>query len=664
MAERRSLEEMERKIEGLSQKLAAARQKNKALKAAESYYRAFFEHGSDGIVILNPVTFEFIDFNNQACRQLGYSRKEFACLRVPDIEAQEGVEETRRHVDTIMKEGFGSFETLHRTKDGVIRNIFVLAKVIEVDNRKIYHCIWRDITRQKRAETSLRDSEQKYRELVENIGEAIYATDPSGILTYISPVCEKILGYRPQEMIGRVVWDFIFREDHDYVQNGYKEVFGDKNEPSEYRLVKKNGETVWVRSFSRPNLKNGKLTGIQGVITDVSDLKKSQDINSALEKQLYQSHKMEAIGTLAGGIAHDFNNILSPITGFAELMLMELPGDSPFRDHLLQIMASAKRGSRLTRQILSFSRMEEAEKKPLDTRKLVQEVINFLRPTIPATVEIRQALEPGVGYVMADSNQIHQVLMNLITNACHAIQDDDGLIVIDLCSATLDRSSGLHKNLVPGAYVCLKVSDSGSGIEKEHMDRIFDPYFTTKDKDSGTGLGLANVQSIVKNHKGHIEVESELGRGTVFSIYLPKIAQVASRPKLTKLDELKKGDESVLVVDDEVYITKMTKEILEKLGYTVTATTRCDEALAAFLKDPCGFDLVITDMAMPKMTGARLSEKILAIRNDIPIILCTGFSDKINEEAARDIGIKGFLFKPVELTVLAETVRSVLDEQS
>ena len=662
MSEKQTLEEMTQKVKALSIELESLRKKEKDLKEAENYYRSFFEHGPDGIVILDPETARIIDFNDQACRQLGYSRQEFAQLKVFDVEARETVQETKSHIKKILKNRFDTFETLQRTKNGEIRNIHVASNVFTVDEQQIYHCIWRDITSQKQAEASLRDSEKKYRDLVENIGEVIYSVDRDGILTYISPVCEKIVGYKPEEIIGKSVMDLVFEDDREQIRQDYQNVFSDENVPSEYRLVGKSGDIVWVRSFSRPAMEDGKVMGINGVITDVSALKKSQEEKQALEKQLNQSHKMEALGTLASGIAHDFNNILSPINGFAEMILMEIGEDSPFRERLLQILDCVKRGSNLTRQILAFSRKVEPEIKPLDVNKLFSEVLQFLRPTIPSAIQIDLDSDENVGYVMADATQIHQVLMNLITNACHAMEDDTGFIHMTLRNVELVSSDALCKKLKPGPYVCLSVSDSGSGIGEDIKDRIFDPYFTTKDKDKGTGLGLANVLGIINSHNGHIAVESELGKGTTFCIYLPRVEKISSGKNIKKMEELQRGSESILVVDDEQYIATVLQGILEKLGYKVTAITSSHEALDLFKKDPFSFDVIITDMTMPQMTGVHLSKEILAIRNDIPIILCTGYSDKIDVANLKAMGIKGFMLKPIELAVLADAVRKVLDE--
>lgn len=382
-----------------------------------------------------------------------------------------------------------------------------------------------------------------------------------------------------------------------------------------------------------------------------------------LEVQLQQGQKMEAVGTLAGGIAHDFNNILMTIIGYAEMTdLFDLAADSSVKSHLEEICKAANRAKDLVRQILTFSRQTAKERLNIQLKPIVKEAVKFLKASIPATIEIRQNIKSEIGTVFADSAQMHQVVMNLCTNAAHAMRDKGGVLEVNLEDVDLDHevASGFL-DLKPGHYARLTVSDTGHGIDRNVMDRIFDPFFTTKPKGEGTGMGLAVVHGIVKDHGGAVIVESEPEKGTVFKIFLPRVEQEAAESYTRDLKTIPGGDETILFVDDEIALVNLAKETLERLGYNVTAKSNGFDALEAFLAQPHRFDLVITDQTMPHMTGAGLAEKVTSIRPDIPIILCTGYSELIREEDAEALGIRKFVYKPLGSRALAETVREVLD---
>ena len=380
-----------------------------------------------------------------------------------------------------------------------------------------------------------------------------------------------------------------------------------------------------------------------------------------LQAQLEQAQKMESIGTLAGGIAHDFNNILSPIMIHSEMAMMELPPDSPVQNSLKQIFQAGKRASGLTKQILTFSRMRQQKRSPLKVGLIVKECLKMLRASLPTTIEINQNLESESDTVLCDITEINQVLMNLCTNAAHAMRDKGGELTINLTQEHLDpEAAGKFSDLNPGSYLKLTVSDTGHGIDNETMKNIFVPYYTTKEFGEGTGMGLAVVHGIVRSYGGDITVESEPGKGTVFHVLLPTIESEAS-PPIEPSVNLPKGTERVLFVDDEKIAVDAVQSMLEKLGYKVTARTSSIEALEAFRNNPQGFDLVITDMTMPNMTGKDLAKELMSIRSDIPIILCTGFSEKIDERRAKEMGISAFVMKPIVMRDMANTIREVLD---
>jgi nitrogen-specific signal transduction histidine kinase/ActR/RegA family two-component response regulator len=382
-----------------------------------------------------------------------------------------------------------------------------------------------------------------------------------------------------------------------------------------------------------------------------------------LEIQLQQAQKMEAIGTLAGGIAHDFNNILSVIMGNAELLMLS---DISFSScsELNQILNASQRAKQLVRQILAFSRQDEQQKLLIDLIPLVRETLDFLRASLPSTIELQHAVSQDAGAIQADPTQMQQVLINLSTNAAHAMEKNGGVLKIEFDSVTLtEEDVQIDPEAEPGAYVRLSVSDTGHGIDPGLLPRIFDPYFTTKGPDKGTGLGLAVVHGIVKSHGGLIKVYSEVGHGTVFHVFLPR-ADRAEKTEETPALQWARGAERVLLVDDEKPLVDMYQRMLGSLGYRVEGRTSPVEAVEAVRSNPKKYDLVITDMTMPQMTGYTLAKRLMQIHPGLPVILCSGFSDQVSEEKARAAGISAFLLKPVVLRDLASTLRAVLDHTS
>ena len=382
-----------------------------------------------------------------------------------------------------------------------------------------------------------------------------------------------------------------------------------------------------------------------------------------LETQLKQAQKMEAIGTLAGGIAHDFNNILGGIIGYAELAKMKAPEGSNVIAYLDKMIKSSDRAADLIKQILTLSRRHKQEQRPVQVKHIFKEALSLLRATLPTTIEIRTDLAKDVGIVNADPTQMHQVIMNLTTNAGHAMREDGGVLEVTLANVELDDlSAEKHLDLAAGSYLRLTVSDTGHGMTSEIRELIFDPYFTTKDTGEGTGLGLSVAHGIVKTHGGTITVYSEPGKGTTFHVYLPRILEEEREVKESE-EPLPTGTERILFIDDEEVLLEIGSQILEQLGYEVVTKKSSVRALELFRAEPDRFDLVITDMTMPHMTGDKLALELMTIRPHIPIILCTGHSRLVSEEKAKDIGIGAFVMKPLVMRNLAETVRKVLDEK-
>lgn len=398
------------------------------------------------------------------------------------------------------------------------------------------------------------------------------------------------------------------------------------------------------------------------LLAEAEDRKRAEHDKAKLETQLLQARKMEAIGVLAGGIAHEFNNILTPISGYAAMTLEDLSGNSEAGKYLGEILKASERAAELIRQILTFSRQADLKMSPLKIQFVLGEALKLLKSTLPATIEIVDKADRNCGYVLADSTQIYQVVMNLCTNAFHAMWETGGTLEVDLTEIQV-MHAGIppYPGMKPGKYVALTVGDTGTGMDGGIVDRIFEPYFTTKEEGKGTGMGLAIVHGIVTNHNGYITVDSEPGKGSAFHVWLPLIESLPKAAKKIAETLVPRGDEHILFVDDQEPIIKMAKKMLGKLGYKTTARQSSLEALHTFQTWPEQFDLVITDMTMPDMTGDILAKKVKGIKPDMPVILCTGFSDRINREKAKAIGIAEFVMKPFIRDKLARIIREVLD---
>jgi PAS domain S-box-containing protein len=456
------------------------------------------------------------------------------------------------------------------------------------------------------------------------------------------------------------------------------EVFRNENSPCNHctndQLVDSDGKPAgpcvwegknpitgrWYINYDRAiKWVDGRLVRLQ-IATDISRVKDLEKESLRIQAQLQQAQKMEAIGTLAGGIAHDFNNILSAVIGYTEIVLGDVAEGSSQHRNLQEVLKAGNRARDLVNQILMFSRQTEKELKPVQINQIVIETLKLLRASLPTTIRIEPNLSSNSA-VLADPTQIHQVMMNLCTNAAHAMREKGGVLKIELTDTVLNgRFAEQHPYLSTGPYIKMRVKDTGHGMEKRVADRIFDPFFTTKERGEGTGMGLAVVLGIVKSHGGTITVESSIVDGSCFDVYLPVIEREADteiRPKPV----MPTGSESILFVDDEKSLVDLGLQILKRLGYDVTTRTSSVEALELFITQPDKFDLVITDMTMPNMTGDELAANLMEIRADIPVILCTGYSERISKDKAHAIGIKEFVLKPIIMRDMAITVRKVLD---
>ena len=526
----------------------------------------------------------------------------------------------------------------------------------------------RDITERKQVEDALRESEQRYRILTDNATDIIWSLDRNLRFTFASPSIEKVLGWTVEEAKSLNVQDVVTPNSLNMVMKVFEEELANEQlsnkDPKRTRTLeiehyRKDGTTILIEvtaSFLRN--KEGNVFGIMGISREISERKK-------LEAQIRQAQKMEAIGTLAGGIAHDFNNILGAIMGYTDLALSNIQTDGQIRRYLERVYQAGERARDLVKQILTFSRQTEQERTSVHIAGIVKEVLKLLRSSLPTTIEIQQDIitPPGRDVVLADPTQIHQVLMNICTNAAHAMRAKGGILGVSIWDIDADAAFvQQYPDMEPGPYIKLTVSDTGHGMDAAVKERIFEPYFTTKGVGEGTGLGLAVVQGIVKSYGGAITVSSEPGRGSIFHVYIPRYEEdIQSRVEEVEVPPF--GNERILFVDDEKMLVEMGRYMLESLGYRVTAATSSIEALEIFRNDPESFDLVFTDMTMPKMTGTDLARECMIIRPDIPVVLGTGFSEMTDEAQAKELGVRAFVMKPYVKSSIAKMIRTALEKQ-
>lgn len=518
-----------------------------------------------------------------------------------------------------------------------------------------------DISERKRNEEKL----SLQSEIINRMSEGVSLVNEDGIIVYTNPTFERMFGYDSGQMTGRHVSILnapTAKRPEETADDILRMLNSSGQWSGEIQNVKKDKTLFWsvakVTSLDHPKYGKAFIT----VQTDISELKKARDEKRILAAQLQQGQKMESIGNLAGGIAHDFNNLLSPIIGMSEMLLEDLPENSLEYGNAREIFKAGKRAGDLVKQILAFSRQSEHKRMPVRIQNVLQEVLKLSRSTIPSNIDIQDNILQNCGIILADATQMHQVIMNLITNASHAVEEKNGVINIVLKEIALkNREVSDSARLAPGQYAKLSVTDNGVGIPQHAIGRIFDPYFTTKEKGKGTGLGLSVVYGIVKDHDGDIKVHSEQGKGTTFEVYLPLMKKFQEAEKDDKNIDISTGSERILLVDDEVSVANLEGQMLSRLGYQVKIETNSFDALNTFKTSPDSFDLVISDMTMPNMTGDQLSQELLSIKPELPIILCTGFSERIDKKTAESIGVKRFLMKPVLKSDLARVIREVFD---
>lgn len=542
--------------------------------------------------------------------------------------------------------------------DGTLRDVSVhKATIADAENRVTGLVgVVVDKTGQMRSE----EERNRLATAVAHAAESIVITDPDGKIRYVNPAFERLTGFSREEALGR---DFLRLGNGEHGDRFYESIR--KTLASGEGWKGHLGSHTKTGSPREEEASISVVRGESGAILGYVCIKRDVTKEESLERQLRQAQKLEAVGTLAGGIAHDFNNILGAVMGYTELALFDLPEDQGPRKYLVEIMKGARRARELVKQILAFSRKGEQERLPVMVSPILKEALKLLRASLPSTIEIRDRISPCKRLVLGDPTQIHQILMNLCTNAAHAMRDHGGVLGVTFEELPFD-AAGLepHAALKPGVYLRLTVTDTGTGMDQSTVERIFDPYFTTKPMGEGTGLGLAVVHGIVSACGGAIHIESELNKGSTFQVLLPTMADGTEVDLATETAiVVPRGNEHILMVDDEVALTDIGVQLLKHLGYRTTSRNSSVEALELIERDPEAFDLLLTDQTMPQMTGDELVRRVRAIRPDLPIVLCTGFSEKITQEILDVLGIQSFLLKPIVLDQLGHAVRKALDSR-
>jgi len=636
-------------IQSIEDEEARTRAEREA-RASDKRFRTLMESVPVGILV-SSADGVVADVNAAGLKILGYdSKQDF--IKVPASRHYCEEADRERFTQLLGKGPVRDFEVRLRRKDGTAFWASV-ASVVQTgeDGATYFVKSFQDITERKRTEEQLK----LFSQAVDGSVDAVIMTDLDGTVTYVNRTYADMFGYSREQLVGKEL-PFIHPDQGQELEEAMKATRAE-GWTGELTGRRRDGQLLrGAISASRVVDRRGDPVALMANIRDVTELKKH-------ESQLRQAQKMEAVGTLAGGIAHDFNNLLVPILGFAELALAGVPEGSKAREDVTQVLRAGERAKDLAAQILAFSRQEEGERKPVQLAPIVKEALKLLVAALPSTIEIRQNIGSDTCAVNADPTQIHQVLMNLCTNAEHAMPDG-GVLGVSLENVEFDgERAATVEGLQAGSYVRLTVSDTGCGMDEETRMHIFDPFFTTRGPGEGTGMGLSVVHGIVKSHEGAITVDSEPGRGTIFHVYLPVVESIAEGEPETR-KQVRGGSESILFIDDEAPIVEMGTETLTRLGYRVTTRTSSVEALELFRFKPGAFDLVITDQTMPNMSGVDLARELLRIRPDIPIVLCTGFSRVVTLESARALGMRELAMKPIVGAELGRTVRRVLDETS
>ena len=633
----------------------------------EERFRAFFNSIKDAVFV-HPFREEgfapFIEVNDTACERYGYSREEFFRLTAEDITVpvdvmQHGKSDTRK---TLLKNRRVVFETRHIKKSGETFPVEINSNIIEQNGDVLILAVVRDISQRELAEKALKESEERYRSMFNDSHAVMFIIDQETFdIVDANPAAISFYGYSSEEIKNLNISDINMLSGEE-ISHIVKKIKSDRQSHLYLRHRLANGEVRDVEVYTGPITMNGRIF-LFSIVHDITEHKKAEKEKNELETRLKHAEKMEAIGTLAGGVAHEFNNLLGIIMGNTQLAMDEVNEPSAVRNFLQEIIRASLRARDVVKNILNFARKSLTERTPIKISDVINETIGLIRSTTPAMIEIRQNIECDDEKILGDATEMSQILINLCNNAVQAIGNETGLIDVSLTPVGLDQESiARYEDLKPGNFVRLKVMDSGCGMDPKIISRIFDPYFTTSSLAERTGMGLSITHGIVKKNEGAISVESRRGEGTIFEILFPVISEKdkehdRSEPTESSSEDIKR----ILFVDDEIALVKIWEQILQNWGFEVEIQADSLQALKLFKSDPNRFDLVITDIGMPNMSGYKLAEEILKIRIDIGIIMCTGYSERIDEERAKALGVRSYITKPIIIDELKNSIKEVLD---
>jgi len=632
--------------------IATTRDISKRKKSEERFF-SMFEHMSSGAAIYEPVNnsknFIFKAFNHAAEKITIASRKDVIGNNLLDLFPQMNKSALFSALQEVTKSGKEIYLPPFYYEDD-FRKGWRENRVYKLPTGEVV-ALFDDVTERIQAQNELKESEEKYRSMMEAMKNSAYICSSDLVIEYMNP---RMISRVGRNATGELCYKAIYGYEEQCSWCLFDSVL--KGEHVEYELANPRDNRYY-------SIINSPIYHSDGT---VSKLTMFHDIteNKSIEVQLRQARKMESVGTMAGGIAHDFNNILYMITGNAELAMEDIPEWNPVHANLKEIKSAALRAAGIVKQLLNFSRQTDQDFKPIGAITVIKDALKLMRSTIPTSIEIKQSLSSTEVTIHGDSTQINQMIMNLCINASQAMEETGGILDITVEKFNVNKNmSNSYPDLAPGEWLKIKVSDSGPGMNSEIVERIFDPYFTTKEVGKGSGIGLSVVHGIVVNHHGKIFVNSTLGKGATFTIYFPVVTEKPVMDVITP-DEIPKGNgEKILFVDDEASIVKMAGNMLERLGYIFKTETNPLDALELFRSKPDAFDLVITDMTMPNLTGVKLIEKLKKIRPDIPVVICTGYSTIIDEEKAISFGIDGYTMKPIVMRDIAITIRDVMDKK-
>ncbi|NTU96473.1 MAG: PAS domain S-box protein [Chlorobiaceae bacterium] len=636
------------------------------LRESEERFRKFFEQHSAAMMILDPETGNIVDVNDASSDFYGWSREQLLRMNVITLNI-DTPEESRKRLEGWKHTDRRTFTVRHRIADGSICDIEIFGQKIRLKDRYFAYLILHDITERKKFQEALVESNERIHYILNAANAGIWEADLTTYQSYWSDELWLLHGVEPNSF--PLTFDYMANTVLPEDRHSYEKAISDavKNAAelnTNWRIKDARGNIRWLMAKGNP-VRDGNDNAVKyvGIVLDISRQKMMEEENRQLEKRIQKSERLETIGTLAGGIAHDFNNILTPIMGYAEMGLMKLPQEDPLHEYFTEIMLAADRAQNIVSQILTFGRATESDHSLVSVQAVIDEALKLLRPTIPSTITIDQHIDNSCMNILADPSKIHQVIVNLCTNSYHAMEETGGTLSITLCEIVPDSNllkilPELHEH----PYVKLTISDTGCGMDKLTMDHIFEPFFTTKPVNKGTGLGLSVVHGIITGYKGIISVESRPGKGSSFRIFLPVVDDAA--PRHAEENPVSSGNASVLFVDDEQATLKMMTIMLTKLGYRIRALHSPLEAIELFRKSPGDFDLVITDLTMPEMTGLNFAVELHKIRPGFPVILMTGYGKDIGGTTTLEkYGIRCQLKKPVRIESIVSAIKEVYSNQ-